>query len=232
MVSATDGSRPATGRRTVVVDPSPLMRATIADLLLDACVANVVGEASNWHNGLALCRETGAQLLITDVTLAAPEDGISLCRQVKRMSSPPQVLMFASCNHSASIAACLMNGVDSFIHRSAPASVLLDAVRAMIEDRPLWFMGQQPDERADARACGHVPPDVLTERELEVLDLALRRYSNGEIADTLSLAHQTVKNYVSNVLQKLGVSNRRELLFTYGFANDSPQPEFHHAAIA
>lgn len=209
------------------------MRGTISDLLRDACVADVVGEAGNWRSGLDLCRGTGAQLLITDLTIAAPEDGISLCRQVKLIPSRPSVLMFSSRNDSASIAACMMNEVDSFVHRSAPASVLLDAVRALTEGRPVWSLGTRPKEAGHLGLVGEqIPPNVLTQRELEVLGLVLQRYSNGEIADTLRLAHQTVKNYVSNVLQKLGAANRRELLFSYGFGTPAAEPELLPGASA
>ena len=104
---------------------------------------------------------------------------------------------------------------DSFVYRKADTNQLFEAITAVCRGVPTWYVGGHDRDLVGQVVPG---PDLgilagqLTARELQVLELLLCRYSNAEIADELHLAHQTVKNYVSTILQKLDVSSRRELL--------------------
>ncbi len=199
-------------QRAVVVDPWPLLRGAVAGLLEDAGAARVVGAARGGEEGWELCRALGPDLVITDADLLAPGDGIRLGRRLRTLARPPRVLVYSGSNEPSVVVECLGGAADCFVHRSAEPQLLLAAVRGLAGGRPVWFVGEQAQ---GAPAGGDLVDGALlramTGREQEVLGLLLRRYSNEEIAGELCLARQTVKNYVSSVLQKLEMSSRREL---------------------
>ncbi|WP_371480757.1 response regulator [Kitasatospora sp. NBC_00315] len=199
-------------QRVVVVDPWPLLRDAVADLLQDNGAARVVGAARGGEQGWELCRSLAPDLVITDADLLAAGDGIRLGRRLKALARPPQVLVYSGSNDPSIVVECLGGAADCFVHRSAEPELLVSAVRGLAGGRPVWFVGEQ----GQGVPAGGDPVDgallrAMTGREQEVLGLLLRRYSNDEIAGELCLARQTVKNYVSSVLQKLEMSSRREL---------------------
>lgn len=199
--------------RTVIIDPFPLLRKVIVNLLTESRAAEVVGEADCLRSAVAICEDLSPDLVITDVGVPDQWDGLKLCRSVKKLPDPPWVLMFSGANDPHVISQCFSCGADSFVHRSAEPALVLSAIEALADAQPLWFLGKQ-GETVQA-ADGYDTEDLtstLTKREQDVLALLLCRYSNDEIAAKLFLARQTVKNYVSSVLQKLGYANRRELL--------------------
>lgn len=199
-------------QRTVVVDPWPLLRGAVADLLMDTGAARVVGTARGGEQAWELCRTLRPDLVITDADLLAPGDGIRLGRRLRSLAAPPRVLVYSGSNEPSVVVECLSGAADCFVHRSAEPDLLVTAVRELAGGRPVWFMGEQ-DESAPqgGEALDGAVLRAMTGREQEVLGLLLRRYSNDEIAGELCLARQTVKNYVSSVLQKLEMSSRREL---------------------
>ncbi len=195
-------------RVIVVADPFPVPRAAVASLLRHSGVADATGEADSRESALETVRRLGADMLVTDVDLVEPGDGVQLARQAKRLARPPTVLVFAGADDPAVVAACLAAGADGFVHRSAVPERLVHAVETLAAGRPVWHLREHGPggTRAPSAISG------MTAREQQVLGLLLGRYSNDEIAAELHLARQTVKNHVSNVLHKLGVANRRELL--------------------
>ncbi|MEV0975835.1 response regulator transcription factor [Streptomyces sp. NPDC049915] len=194
----------------VIADPYPISRAAVASLLRHSGAVDEAQEAESGQGALDLVRRLRADMLVTEVDLAGRGDGVQLVRQVKKLARPPTVLMFTGADDPAVVAACLAGGADGFVHRSASPERLVRAVETLAAGRSVWYLrehaGLVPEPGTQPRVPG------MTAREQQILGLLLGRYSNDEIAAELHLARQTVKNHVSNVLTKLGVANRRELL--------------------
>jgi DNA-binding NarL/FixJ family response regulator len=202
-------------RTVVVADPFPLSRNALAALLRRSGSADVVVEVGDAGAALRGIRERRTDLLVTNPDLTAPGDGIALCEQVKALARPVSVLVFSASSDPGLMARCMIAGADGFVHRSADARQLLHSVELLAAGRGAWFLGPDRGDRPPQALLQAYEPQLdvrLTAREQEVLGLLLARRSNDEIAAELHLARQTVKNHVSNVLGKLGVANRRELL--------------------
>lgn len=204
----------AAGPRILVVDPFPLLRDALDGLLSASGVAGFVEHAGDLETALAKCAARRVDIVVTDVDLTGRHDGIRLCRQIKRVPQPPRVLVLSSVTTPEIVADCVSSGADSFVHRSANPDVVVVAITTMIEARqPIWFVGGgATGRRQEGETLTAVSAMAnLTSREREVLSLVLLRFSNDEIAARLHLAKQTVKNYVSSTLQKLGFASRAEL---------------------
>lgn len=120
-------------------------------------------------------------------------------------------MAFSASYSPREVVAALSSGIDSFVHKSTGMPDLLRAIEKTYQGESVWLFGHET-VLAETSTPSVASDASLTEREGEVLVLLLRRFSNEEIAEELTLARQTVKNHVSNVFRKVGVNNRRELL--------------------
>lgn len=195
---------------TLVVDEQPLIRYALRTLIESAGECQEIAEAGSGAEALAKCRRVHPDLVITELTLTGERVGIGICRFAKRALRGTAVLVLTADSSPSAVAAALNAGADSFVHKSAGDRVVGEAIRRTRAGERTWLVGA---ETAPQPAPPPSPPDSppMTSREEEVLALVLCRRSNDEIADQLHLARQTVKNYVSCVLRKLGFASRRDL---------------------
>jgi DNA-binding NarL/FixJ family response regulator len=203
--------------RVLVVDRFPIVWQALRTPLIGNGIAKSVEYASDTGAAYRRCAEGGIDIVVTDVTVAEERDGIRLCRQLKDRPRPPRVLVLSSTARPDIVASCVTSEVDSFVYRTAEPEVAISAIAALAgEGQPIWFVGDSGKRPAKRDSSLDVVAANLTAREQEILSLVLLRLSNDEIATRLHLARQTVKNYVSCVLQKLEVRNRAQL-FTSPF---------------
>jgi DNA-binding NarL/FixJ family response regulator len=208
--------RPETRSTVLVVERFPLVLQALTGVLDSVDELTVVGGANSVQTTLQLYDLLRPDLVVTDWTLNEPGDGGALGRALRDLPNPPKVLMYSSSNQIDVLAACLSGAADSFVYRGADTDKLLEVIASMHRGVPSWYAGGEQrgpgrDGRPEPTRGPNTVVGQLTAREQQILELLLRRYSNAEIADELYLAHQTVKNYVSTILQKLEVSSRRQL---------------------
>jgi DNA-binding NarL/FixJ family response regulator len=212
--STTGGVREG---RVLIVDPFPLVHSALATLLRDNGLASGISYAESSVAAMRRYAAATPDVVITDVDLVTKRDGIRLIRKIKNLAASPRILVLSSVNDPDTLADCISSGADSFVHRTARPELLVSAVRKLRQAQPIWYLGV--GETADAAVEEDEFSQIvaaLTVREREILSLMLMRFSNDEIASRLHLARQTVKNYVSSVLQKLEFASRAEL-FTSPF---------------
>ncbi|MGP8163119.1 MAG: response regulator [Acidimicrobiales bacterium] len=197
-----------------LLDDHEVVRAGLRDLLenADENIA-VVGEASTAAEALARIATIRPDVAILDVRLGEGEtDGIAVCREIRSAHPEIACLMLTSFADDEALFAAIMAGAAGYllkevrgrdivgsVKRAARGESLLDpALTQKLIDR--MRTGGPEDERL-AR---------LTARERRVLDLVAEGKTNREIGAELYLAEKTVKNYVSNILSKLGMQRRTE----------------------
>lgn len=197
-----------------LLDDHEVVRAGLRDLLenADENIA-VVGEASSAEEALSRIAAIHPDVAILDVRLGAGEtDGIAVCREIRSAHPEIACLMLTSFADDEALFAAIMAGAAGYllkevhgrdivgsVKRAARGESLLDpALTQKLIDR--MRTGGPEDERL-AR---------LTSRERRVLDLVAEGKTNREIGAELYLAEKTVKNYVSNILSKLGMQRRTE----------------------
>ncbi|NUP01209.1 MAG: response regulator transcription factor [Nonomuraea sp.] len=203
--------------RVLVVDRFPIVWHALKTPLIGNGLAKSVDYASDTGAAYRKCVDGKIDIVVTDVTVAEDRDGIRLCGLLKNSARPPRVLVLSSTARPDFVASCVISGVDSFVYRTADPELAISAIAALTgEGQPIWFVGDSGKRLPKRDSSLDVVAANLTGREQEILSLVLLRLSNDEIAARLHLARQTVKNYVSCVLQKLEVRNRAEL-FTSPF---------------
>lgn len=194
-----------------LLDDHEVVRTGLRSLLESTDDLVVVGEAGTLAEALARIPPTKPQVAILDVRL--PDgSGIEVCREIR--SSWPEIacIMLTSYADDEALFASLMAGAAGYLLKQVGSSDLIDSVRKAgsgqslldpaLAERVLERLRQGPKQ--DDRLAN------LTPQERKILDLIADGQTNRQIAEALFLAEKTVKNYVSNLLAKLGMERRTQ----------------------
>ena len=198
--------------RVFVVDDHEVARRGITDLLNDADFLTVVGQASTVAQALARIPTLRPDVAVLDVRL--PDgSGIELCRELRSRLPELQCLMLTSYPEEQAMMDAFLAGAAGFVIKDITGIDLVAAVLTVGSGRSLL------DHRAAEVLIGRLrrtPPPAgplseLTEQERTTLDLIGEGLTNRQIAARMFVAEKTVKNYVSRVLAKLGMSRRTQI---------------------
>lgn len=198
--------------RLVIADDHVLVRQGIRAFLDTHADLEIVGEADDATSAASTCASTSPHVALVDLVM--PGGGIAATRDIRAASPDTQVIVLTSFDDARQIIAAVQAGALSCLLKDVDADGLADAVRkaargeAVLHPRVAGYLldalrhgGQQPG--ADAL-------NALSEREREVLALMAEGLSNQHIAARLGISEKTVKTHVSNILAKLGVSDRTQ----------------------
>jgi DNA-binding NarL/FixJ family response regulator len=203
----------------LVVDDQTLVRAGFSFLVDASPDLEVVGEAADGRDAVAIARETHPDVVLMDIRM--PQlDGIEATRQI--LSDPEaghtRVLILTTFDLDEYVYAALRAGASGFLLKDSPPEVLLDAIRVIAAGNALLapsvtrtlieeFAKQIAPNVIDERIL-----ELITPREREVLCSVARGRSNNEIAEELQMSPATAKTHVSRLLAKLGARDRAQLV--------------------
>lgn len=205
---------PARPARIVIADDHLLTRAGLRAVLAQDPEFDLVGEAINGAQAVALSRSLQPDLVLMDVRM--PDmDGLQATRILKEASPKTTVLILSMFEDAELLLEAVKAGAAGYLLKNASEADL----RAAISDA---LAGNFPVDRhmvrdvlrrfaVDAPAAPQTAPaDLLSSREREVLELLARGCTNREIAEQLVITSSTVKVHVEHILAKLGVSDRTQ----------------------
>ncbi|MFD4025612.1 response regulator [Streptomyces sp. NPDC058576] len=210
MEKMTPSSRPV---RVLVADDEAMVRAGVRAILARDPQIEVVAEAGDGREAIALTRQHRPDVVLLDIHMPGL-DGLSAVALFHRDLRPVGVIMLTTFGQDEYVTRALEEGADGFLLKADDPRELLNGVRAVgaggaylsprVAGRVIAGL------RAHRAAHPHRALERLTEREHEVLAGIGAGLSNAEIASRLHLVEGTVKAHVSSVLGKLGVRNRVE----------------------
>ncbi|GGY07861.1 response regulator transcription factor [Streptomyces hiroshimensis] len=216
---------PTTGDVTVLVaDDEELTRTGLRTLLSARPGLDVIGEAADGDQALALAAELRPDVVLMDVRMPGI-DGIEATRrlQAAALPEPPKVVVITTFENDEYVYDALRAGASGFVLKRAPSEQIAHAVRLVATTDSVLF----PDAVRRLVAARPAPPPrpargvpALTSREVEILRLVATGLSNPDIAGRLVVSLETVKTHVSNLLAKLGARNRTQaviLAYECGF---------------
>ena len=181
----------------------------MADLLNAEPDLEVVGEAATAADALAEVLRCQPDVAVLDVRLQ-DGNGIAVCREIRSDHPDIACLIFTSFEDDQAVAEASLAGASGFVLKQIRSNALIESIRkvasgAQLLDAATVRMALQRVKESDAGLV-----QTLTVQEHRIFELIGEGYSNRQIADELYLAEKTVKNYVSNMLSKLGMSRRTE----------------------
>ena len=195
--------------RVLSVDDHELMRRGIRFSLLSVEDIELVAEAQSGEEALSLCDEVRPDVVLMDMYLTGSMDGIATTHAIRERCPQVQVLALSSFFEKGLVQGAMQAGAIGYLVKGVSGAELADAIRAAYAGRPTLTSEAVEVLIEPIRPQTRLGND-LTERELEVLALLVEGLSNAEIADRMYLSVAAVKYHVSNILSKLGASNRTE----------------------
>ncbi|MBM3127202.1 MAG: response regulator transcription factor [Chloroflexi bacterium] len=194
--------------RVIVADDHGMVRRGIISFLKNDPDIHVIGEAQDGRQAVELCERLQPDVVLMDLQM--PEmDGVAATRAIRKQSPQIHIIALTSFQDRDKVQEALQAGAISYLLKNVSGDDLAAAIRdaragrATLAQEAVHALIQPP--RAPS-----APGYDLTPREREVLALLVEGLSNNEIAERLSVSHATAKAHVSNILSKLGASNRAE----------------------
>ena len=200
--------------RVLIADDHTIVRSGVRLLLEAEADMEVVGEALDGREALNLAESLQPDVVLMDITM--PEmDGLEATREIKTSFPQIKVLVLTMHRSDEYFFEMLKAGASGYILKGAKTSELINAVRVVQQGEIFLYPtmtqklvnGYLKLSEWDKEAGPSLSP-----REKEILSLLAEGYSNKEIADLLVISPSTVHSHRSNVMDKLGLNNRRELI--------------------
>jgi DNA-binding NarL/FixJ family response regulator len=205
----------------VVVDDHPLFRQGVVDAFSLEPDFEVVGQAESGTEGLEMIRAKKPNVAVVDVNL--PElNGQQIARQVVSEKLPTRVVLLTAYDDSEQIIHAMRAGSAAYTAKDVSPEKLVNIIRAVADGKYViaenimdtrgldHWVEEQTDSAVRPYSDPGEPFHPLSNREMEVLECVTLGMSNKEIASTLGISHQTVKNHVTAILRKLGVDDRTQ----------------------
>jgi DNA-binding NarL/FixJ family response regulator len=199
--------------RIVTADDHPIFRDGLRRLLEAEAGFSVVGEAGSGREALKLVASHSPDVLLLD--LAMPDgSGLDVLRALDRKSSVKSILLTAAAERREMIEA-LQLGVRGLVMKHSATTMLHKCIRAVMAGEYWFGHDRMPDMIEALRQLREPqatsPVHTLTRREIHVIAAVVSGATNRDISEQLGLSEQTVKNHLSHIFDKVGVSNRLEL---------------------
>jgi DNA-binding NarL/FixJ family response regulator len=197
--------------RVFLLDDHEVVRQGLRALLESDGGMEVVGEAGTAAEALAAIPMTHPRVAVLDVRL--PDgNGVEVCREVRSQHPEVACLMLTSFSDDEALVDAVMAGASGYVLKEVGASDLVSDIRKVATGHSLLDpeLTSRIMERIRARHEEQERAQQLTPQEQRILDHIAEGLTNRQIADLMYLSEKTVKNYVSNLLAKLGMSRRTE----------------------
>jgi DNA-binding NarL/FixJ family response regulator len=209
----TEPSDDDTPIRVYLLDDHELVRRGLHDLLSAEPGLQIVGESGSAVRATAEIVRLAPDVAVLDGRL--PDgSGIEVCHDVRAANPDIRALILTSYDDDEALFSAIMAGADGYVLKQIAGTDLVDGIRSIAGGRSLIdpslvtkvmdrLRQPQSDPRADKLA-------LLTEQERRILEHIAEGMTNRQIAQTMFLAEKTVKNYITNLLAKLGVERRTQ----------------------
>jgi DNA-binding NarL/FixJ family response regulator len=196
--------------RIFLLDDHEVVRRGLRELLEAEDDMEVVGEAGTAEEAYGRIPATTPHVAVLDVRL--PDgDGIDVCREVRSKHPEIACIMLTSFSDDEAVMASIMAGASGYVLKQVRGTELVDGVRRVAAGESLLDPSVTTRVLDRLRHGGEDEKLAsLTPQERRILDLIAEGLTNRQIGEEMFLAEKTVKNYVSNLLAKLGMSRRTE----------------------
>lgn len=194
----------------IIADDHPIVRAGVVSVFEDQEKYQIIGQASNGQELLYLLRIDCPDVVLMDVKMPGMKVK-SLISFIHLNCPETKVIVLSAYDDAGIIKTVIDENVDAYLLKDEMQDVLVEAIDAAISGGSVW-MSDRVAEIYQSTSTHTPTGSLLSDREWNVVDLLKRGYSNKEIAMELDISKSTVSFHVSNILNKLNLSSRVEIV--------------------
>lgn len=201
--------------RVLVADDHPLARRAVRLLIEGEPDFEWIGEAASGSEAVERCAELMPDVVLMDIRM--PEGGgLEATKQIKQRYPHVRVVMLTVSDDVADLFTAVRYGAQGYLLKNMNPEDWVHYLRGLLDEnsevsRVIADRLFQSFRSAGAATSTEAPPSVLSQRELEILSCVATGQSNRQIAGTLVISENTVKNHIKNILSKLALENRVQL---------------------
>jgi DNA-binding NarL/FixJ family response regulator len=195
--------------RILIADDHSVVRQGLRMFLGLDPELEIVGEAADGSEAVKLCRELAPDVVLMDMLMPVM-DGIAATQEIRSEMPDTEVIALTSVLEDAAVIGAVKAGAIGYLLKDTEADELRRAIKAAAAGQVQLSPAAAARLMREVRTPEPVAPQLLTERETDVLKLLAQGKANKEIAQELVIGEKTVKTHVSNILLKLGVQSRTQ----------------------
>ncbi len=197
--------------RIVLADDHSMVRMGFKMLIMQQKDLEVVGEASDPNEAFELVKQLSPEVLLTDVSMGTEKSGLLLVKRLYDVGISTNSVVLTMHNEQEYLSQALKSGAVGYLLKSSSDEELFKAIRQAAAGE--IFICDEMLQGFVHNALSHVDPaaESLTPRESEIVSLAVKGYSNQEIAQMLAISVKTVEGQKSKIMHKLAIETKPEL---------------------
>jgi len=197
--------------RVLIADDHAIVRQGLEVLINTQPDMELIAQAQDGEEVVRMARETHPDVIVMDLQMPV-KDGLTAIEEINQLDLEAQILVLTSFPEDAMVIAAVKAGATGILLKDSLPDKLLNAIRTVSHgesilhptvSRKLMEKVRQPSETASLE-------DLLTQRELDVLRLLTKGFTNGQIALNLNVSIRTVTTHIRNILDKLHLQNRTQ----------------------
>ncbi|MFB5678301.1 response regulator [Paenibacillus terreus] len=203
--------------RILVVDDHVVVRSGLIALLDGKHDINVIGDAADGDEAITKALELKPDVVLMDFSMPPGKDGLTATTVLKKLLPDTEVLILTMHDDDEYLFRAIQAGASGYILKSAPHEELITAIQSVAQGNAYLYanatkrlMSEYLDKLKQEGGSG--PYESLSEREKEILSWVAKGYSNKEIAEHLVISVKTVESHKSNLMEKLNLKTRPELV--------------------
>ncbi|MCZ8514784.1 response regulator transcription factor [Paenibacillus filicis] len=203
--------------KLIIVDDHAVVRSGLASLLNGKHGIEVIGEAADGDEGIAKALELRPDVVLMDLSMPHGKDGMAATAELKQQAPDIAVLILTMHDDDEYLFRAIHAGAAGYILKSAPHDELVSAIQSVASGNAYLYptatkrlMKEYLDRQNKGENTGTF--EKLSDREKEILSWTAKGYSNKEIAEHLILSVKTVETHKANLMEKLGLKTRPDLI--------------------
>jgi DNA-binding NarL/FixJ family response regulator len=216
--------------RILIVDDHAILRQGLRMLIEDQPGMAVIGEAGNREDAIEIARREQPEIILLDLDLGG-QNGLELLPEFISISGETRIIVLTGVRDPEVHHRAIAFGAIGLVFKEQAGEVLVKAIEK-VHSGEVWFdraliataltkMSRSKEGKKDEAEAARIAS--LTEREKEVITLVARGLNRRQMAEKLFISEATVRNHLTSILNKLGVSDRLELAF-YAYRNGLAKP--------
>lgn len=194
----------------IIADDHPFVRAGICSVIEAHGGYKILGQASNGEELIHLLKLRHPDIVLLDVKMPGMKVN-KLVSYIKVQCASCKIVILSAYDDPGIVKSLIDQGVDAYILKEEMQETVLDALQVVLEKNEIW-MSEEVQYRYDSASNRKHSNGQISKREWNVIELLIKGYSNSEIAKELNISKSTVSYHVSNILSKLHLNSRGEIV--------------------